>query len=78
MENFVELPIDWFEGIIRVLEKIDMFAYSQLMLNFYISFTKNVEKLNEVKIIPTKKDKATPPKSGSLVKKESLFDGLED
>lgn len=78
MENFVELPIDWFEGIIRVLEKIDMFQYSQLLLNFYITFSKNIEKMNEVKIIPSKKDKSSPPKSGSLVKKESLFDGLED
>lgn len=78
MENFIELPIDWFEGMIRVLEKIDMFQYSQLLLNFYMSFTKSTEQLNEVKIIPSKKDKATPPKSGTLVKKESLFDGLED
>lgn len=78
MENVVELPIDWFEGMIRVLEKIDMFQYSQLLLNFYMSFTKSTEQLNEVKIIPSKKTKATPPKSGSLVKKESLFDELED
>lgn len=79
MENFVELPIDWFEGMIRVLEKIDIFQYSQLLLNFYMAFTKNNdEKMNEVKIIPSKKSKATPPKSGSLVKDEGLFDGLED
>ena len=79
MSNYVELPIDWFEGLMRQLEKIDMFQYSQLLLNFYISFSKNVEELNNVKIIPTKKDKKTQDKTtGSLVKNDdSLFDGLE-
>lgn len=78
MQNFVELPIDWFEAIIRMLEKVDMFHYSQLLLNFYISYAKNIEEMNEVKFIPSKKDKAKQPKSGSLVKDESLFDGLEE
>lgn len=78
MSNYVELPIDYFEGIVRKLEKIDMFVYSQLLLNFYMNFDRNACSNSEVKMIPKKKEKITPPKTGSLVKNEGLFDGLED
>lgn len=78
MSNYVELPIDYFEGIVRKLEKIDMFVYSQLLLNFYMNFDRNACSDSEVKMIPKKKEKITPPKTGSLVKNEGLFDGLED
>ena len=79
-ENVIELAIDWFDGIIRVLEKIDMFAYSQALLNFYISLKDNdrIMEETEVKKIPKKKKTTTLKGANStLVKDEDTFEGLE-
>jgi len=40
-ENFVELPIDAFESLYHTLTKIDMFVYSQMLLNYYVAALKN-------------------------------------
>lgn len=79
-ENVIELAIDWFDGIIRVLDKIDIFAYSQALLNFYIGLKENEKIMNEteVKKIPKKKKTSTLKGSNAtLVKDEDPFDGLE-
>ena len=44
--NFVTLPIDCFEALVYNLEKIDLFVYSQMLLNFYMTTLKNNEKEN--------------------------------
>lgn len=81
MDNFIELPIDWFDGIIRVLDKIDMFAYSQALLNFYIGFRENEEVKNstEVRTIPNSRKKSTlKNEKSTLIKDDNTFEGLEE
>lgn len=40
-DNFVELPIDAFEALLYTLEKVDLFVYSQQLLNYYMSCVKD-------------------------------------
>lgn len=80
MENFIELPIDWFDGIIRVLDKIDMFTYSQLLINFYMGFKDNEKIMNETEVRTIPKAKKTSTLKGSdstLLKDDNTFEGLE-
>lgn len=80
MDNAIELPIDWLDGIIHVLDKIDMFMYSQALLNFYIAY-QGSDKSNtiETKSSPAK-DKTFELRGSksTLVKNEDVFKGLED
>jgi len=39
--NFVTVQIDAFEALVYILEKIDLFVYSQGLLNFYIALNEN-------------------------------------
>lgn len=39
--NFIELPIDAFESLYYALKQINIFEYSQSLLNYYISSVKN-------------------------------------
>jgi len=36
-DNFIELPIDAFESLFYTLSKIDIYTYSQQLLNYYVS-----------------------------------------
>lgn len=76
-ENYVEMPIDWFDGIIRTLDKIDMFMYSQALLNFYVSFKDNKELMESVEVnkFSTKKAKENKEKF-TLVRDVDIFEGL--
>ena len=49
-ENFVELPIDAFESLYYTLEKMDIFAYSQQLLNYYVSCLKTGEEMKDVTV----------------------------
>lgn len=40
-ENFVELPIDAFEALYYTLKQVNMFVYSQLLVNYYMSSIQN-------------------------------------
>ena len=40
-DNYTQLPIDAFESLIYSLEKIDIFIYSQEILNYYMSCLKD-------------------------------------
>lgn len=42
-DNITMLSIDEFENLVYTLDKIDMFTYSQLLFNWYISFNNQYE-----------------------------------
>jgi hypothetical protein len=55
-ENYVELPIDAFESLYYALSKVDLFTYSQELLNYYISCIKGEKiELKEVGFSDNKK-----------------------
>lgn len=37
-ENYAQLPIDAFESLVYTLDKVDLFLYSQLLVNYYMSY----------------------------------------
>lgn len=88
--NLVELPIDEFESICHLLSKIDYFLYSQSLINMYINYYPNKEVYEEYKLETKKKTKpkanifnnlvvtSTPEPSGTLVKDDDTFEGLEE
>jgi hypothetical protein len=43
MDNYVELPIDAFEALYHTLKETNMFVYSQLLVNYYMSSINKVE-----------------------------------
>lgn len=52
-DNFVELPIDAFEALLYTMEKVDLFVYSQQLLNYYMSCVKDQKvELKETTIEP--------------------------
>lgn len=50
-ENYVELPLDAFESLVYALEKVDMYLYSQLLLNYYVTMCKEKEKEDKPKAV---------------------------
>lgn len=83
-ENVVELSIDAFESLLYNLQKIDLFTYSQLLINYYVS-QKNIDSRRE----PVERYKYTPPKrevfttqessskiQGNIKRNIDVFDGL--
>lgn len=56
-ENYVELPIDAFEALYFTLKKVDLFVYSQALLNYYLGTLRAMQVEN--KII----DKPSTPRS---------------
>ena len=42
-EIYAELTLDEFEAMVHILEKIDLFVYSQELLNFYYGIKTKVE-----------------------------------
>lgn len=88
LENKVDLPIDIFEALYYTLDRIDLFTYSQLLINYYVSYynKKYNELFNETKqIVPNKpKVQFTKPQEDTTESnfrknrdKETLFSGLE-
>jgi len=53
-DNFIELPIDAFESLFYTLSKVDIYTYSQQLLNYYVSCLDKGEDLNNI-TISTKK-----------------------
>jgi hypothetical protein len=61
-DNYVELPIDTFEALYDVLEKADLFVYSQLLLAYYMSTIKDQKvELKEVKVNENTTNKKRKP-----------------
>lgn len=78
-DNVVELSIDAFESLVYNLKKIDMFTYSQLLLNYFMLQNKfSVPKEKSKKIMPKrdvfKKDESNA--QGNLYRNRDVFDGL--
>lgn len=44
VENVIPLSIEEFENLVYTLEKIDIFEYSQSLVNYYLAFTNHHEK----------------------------------
>lgn len=80
-ENVVELSIDAFESLVYNMEKIDLFTYSQLLINYYVM------QQNQGVKQPQQKSLSYPPKrevftkeaciaQGNINRNKDLFDGL--
>lgn len=87
-ENKIDLTIDVFESLCYTLEQIDLFTYSQLLVNYYVSYynKKYNELFNETKQIVQAKPKVqfTKPQEDTTesnfrknTDKEVLFSGLD-
>jgi len=63
-DNFVQLPIDAFESLYYTLKQTNIFVYSQLLLNYYMSCIKD-EKI-ELKEVVSKSQAKTPKKQHPL------------
>lgn len=81
----LDLSIDEFESALNVLKKIDIFVYSQALLNFYMTYKDKIEK-ETVKPAKRKnlfKEPPPPPKEqvvSTIVKKdagEDIMSGLD-
>ena len=48
--NIIQLSIDEFDNLIYVLDKFDIFNSTQLMLNYYMTYVMNSERLHTVTI----------------------------
>jgi hypothetical protein len=59
-DNFVELPIDAFEALVYALEKIDLFVYSQQLINYYIASNEKVD-VKEISMNSTTTNKKQHP-----------------
>jgi len=44
--NIISLSIDEYENFVYVLEHIDLFSYSQMLLNYFIVYASNKDKIN--------------------------------
>lgn len=43
LDNFVDLTIDMFEGLVYTMEKVDLFLYSQEIVNFVTSHYNKIQ-----------------------------------
>lgn len=51
--NIIELSVDEFESFVYQMEKVDIFAYSQSLINYYVSYYKDdiKDRIDEKKIV---------------------------
>ncbi len=80
-DNSVELSIDAFEALAYNLKRIDLFTYSQLLINYFMMQD------NKILSKPKERKSYTPPKrdvfskdsmivQGNVKRNSDLFDGL--
>lgn len=86
MDISVDLAIDEFEAVLHTLKKIDIFLYSQSMINFYMIYKDKIEKPEPVEAKRKKLFSVPPPPPekeevvSTIVKKDAdddLMAGLE-
>ena len=87
--NIISLSIDEFENLVYILENIDIFNASQLLINYYMMYLVNSEKLKEaatgkeynknVKSIDWLSSNNTSKTVSNYrpEEKDDIFDGLE-
>ena len=87
-ENKVELPIELLETLYYTLKEIDLFSYSQLLINYFVSYYKNgntnLFENGKKTFIPKPKVNFNDVKEESIVSsyvpnndKENLFSGIK-
>lgn len=81
--TFVDLPIDDFDCLYDNMKNIDIFLYSQALLNYYISYVNKIELLeSKIRIkknpfVETHEAKESDVKQTGLgSKKDNPFEGL--
>lgn len=75
--NFIDLPIDDFDCLYDNLKNIDLFLYSQALLNFYIAYAHKVE-LPERTFKPKKNLFSQPAVKESIVESVGLTKNEDD
>lgn len=66
IDNIIDLPIQLFESIVYILERIDLFAYSQLLLNYVASYYGEDDKTSQPTIVPRKRITFDKPQEGKV------------
>lgn len=74
-DNFITIPIDCFEALVYTLEKIDLFVYSQELLNFYMNLDNKQNVNQHVKYNNNNNDSNTKEFTSSkgIAKKKDIF-----
>lgn len=66
--NYCQLSLDELEAVYHVMTKIDLFAYSQALLNYYVA----MQHEGKIEVTETKKEKFNTTKKGHALIREDV------